>query len=153
MFLLEKKYNIGYTAGVYDLFHNGHLNLLKKAKAQCDYLIVAVSTDELVMEYKNKTPIIRYEERKAIVESIRYVDKVVPQINRNKIEAFNTHKFNTMFVGDDWQGSDVFNEVDDYMRTRGGQVEFLPYTQEVSSTILREVLNKIYGEEKLNVRL
>ncbi|WP_409252141.1 adenylyltransferase/cytidyltransferase family protein [Bacillus sp. SCS-153A] len=150
---MEKKYNVGYTAGVYDLFHNGHLNLLKRAKEQCDYLIVAVSTDELVMKYKNKTPIIPYEERKAIVESIKYVDEVVPQVNRDKIEAYKKYNFDVMFVGDDWKGSDVFEKVDNFMRERGGCVEFLPYTQNVSSTILRDVLNKIYNGEKENVRV
>lgn len=150
---MEKKYKLGYTSGVYDLFHNGHLNLLKRAKEQCEYLIVAVSTDELVMKYKNKTPIIPFAERKAIVESIKYVDKVVPQINRDKIEAYEKLNFDVMFVGDDWKGSDVFARVDDYMRVRGGCVEYLPYTQNVSSTILRDVLNKIYSGEKENVRL
>ncbi len=150
---MEKKYNVGYTAGVYDLFHNGHLNLLKKAKEQCDYLIVAISTDELVMKYKNKTPIIPYEERKAIVESIKYVDEVVPQVNRDKIAAYNKYNFDVMFVGDDWKGSDVFEKVDTYMRERGGCVEYLPYTQNVSSTILRDVLNKIYSGEEENVRV
>lgn len=139
-----KKYKIGYTAGVYDLFHIGHLNLLKKAKEQCEYLIVAVSTDELVKSYKNKTPVIPYEERKAIVESIKYVDEVVPQNHRNKIEAYDYYKFDVMFVGDDWKGSAVFNEVDKYMRKNGGCVEYIPYTQNISSTILTGVLNKIY---------
>lgn len=148
---MDKKYEVGYTAGVYDLFHNGHLNLLKKAKEQCEYLIVAVSTDELVMEYKNKKPIIPFEERKAIVESIKYVDKVVPQVNRDKIAAYEKYQFDVMFVGDDWKGSDVFDKVDSYMREHGGSVEYLPYTQNVSSTILRDVLNKIYSGEKENV--
>lgn len=150
---MDKKYSVGYTAGVYDLFHNGHLNLLKRAKEQCDYLIVAVSTDELVMKYKNKTPIIPYEERKAIVESIKYVDEVVPQVNRDKIEACKKYNFDVMFVGDDWKGSDVFEKVDTYMRERGGCVEYLPYTQNVSSTILRDVLKKIYSGEEENVRV
>jgi glycerol-3-phosphate cytidylyltransferase len=150
---MDKRYNVGYTAGVYDLFHNGHLNLLKRAKEQCDYLIVAVSTDELVIKYKNKVPIISYEERKAIVESIKYVDEVVPQVDRDKIAAFEKYKFDVMFVGDDWKGSDVFERVDSYMRQYGGCVEYLSYTQNVSSTILRDVLNKIYGGEKENVRL
>ncbi|MFC4620460.1 adenylyltransferase/cytidyltransferase family protein [Camelliibacillus cellulosilyticus] len=150
---MNKNYVVGYTAGVFDLFHKGHLNLLKKAKEQCDYLIVAVSTDQLVMEYKNKTPIIPYEERKAIVESIRFVDMVVPQVHRDKIAAFEKYHFDVMFVGDDWKGSSVFESVDAYMRKRGGCVVYLPYTQNVSSTMLREVLNKIYSGEKGNVHL
>jgi glycerol-3-phosphate cytidylyltransferase len=141
---MNKKYRIGYTAGVYDLFHIGHLNIIKKAKEQCEYLIVAVSTDELVESYKNKTPVIPYEERKAIVESIKYVDEVVPQINRDKIQAYDQYHFDVMFVGDDWRGNDVFEKVDSYMREHGGCVEYIPYTQNVSSTLLKDVLNKIY---------
>lgn len=142
---MKEGYVIGYTTGVYDMFHIGHLNVLKKAKDKCDYLIVGVSTDELVHCYKNKTPIIPYEERKAIVEAIKYVDKVVPQENRNKKEAFDKYKFDVIFVGDDWKGSDVFNEVDLYMKQHGAiGVEYIPYTQNISSTILKETLKKIY---------
>lgn len=144
---MEKKYKVGYTAGVYDLFHVGHLNILEKAKEQCDYLIVAVSTDELVMKYKNKVPVIPYEERKAIVEAIKYVDKVVPQVNRDKISAYEQYKFDVMFVGDDWKSNDVFEKVDAYMRERGGCVEYLPYTKNVSSTLIKETLNKIYNRK------
>lgn len=142
-----KKYKIGYTAGVYDLFHVGHLNILKKAKEQCEYLIVAVSTDDLVQKYKNKTPIIPYEERKNIVESIKYVDKVVPQKERDKIAAFEEYKFDVMFVGDDWKNSEVFSNVDQHMKQNGSSgVIYIPYTQNVSSTILRDVLTKIYND-------
>jgi glycerol-3-phosphate cytidylyltransferase len=94
----KKKYNVGYTSGVYDLFHVGHLNILRRAKEQCEYLIVAISTDELVQQYKNKTPVIPYEERKAIVEAIKYVDEVVPQVNRDKIAAFEKHHFELFIV-------------------------------------------------------
>ena len=141
---MEKKYKVGYTTGVFDLFHIGHLNILRRAKEMCEYLIVGVSTDELVREYKNKTPVIPFEERKAIVEAIKYVDEVVPQENRDKIAAFDKYKFDVMFVGDDWKGSDVFNQVDRYMKENGGVgVEYMPYTQNTSSTILKEKLNKI----------
>ena len=92
---------IGYTTGVYDMFHIGHLNILRRAKEQCDYLIVGVSTDELVQHDKHKTPIIPLAERMKIVEAIRYVDKVVPQPNKNKIEAWEKYHFNKMFVGSD----------------------------------------------------
>ncbi len=144
---MSKKYKIGYTAGVYDLFHVGHLNILKRAKEQCECLIVAVSTDELVEAYKQKKPIIPYEERKAIVEAIKYVDEVVPQENRNKKEAFDKFRFDVMFVGDDWKGSEVFQEVDAYMKENGAQgVVYLPHTDGISSTQLRENLKN--KEEK-----
>jgi glycerol-3-phosphate cytidylyltransferase len=134
----EKKKIVGYTSGVFDMFHIGHLNILRQAKEKCDYLIVAVSTDELVQQYKGKTPIIPFEDRVAIVSAIKYVDEAVPQINRNKIESFEKYKFDVMFHGDDWKGSDVFREVDDYMRRRGGKVCYLKHTDGISSTILRK---------------
>lgn len=134
---------IGYTTGVFDMFHIGHLNILKRAKEQCDYLIVGVSTDELVQNYKNKLPIIPYAERAAIVESIKYVDKVIPQQNRDKIAAFKEIKFNKMFVGDDWKGKMLFVEVEKYLNEHGAEVVYFPYTQGTSSSILREkILNK-----------
>jgi len=144
---MDKKYKVGYTAGVFDLFHVGHLNILKRAKERCDYLMVAVSTDELVQSYKNKKPIIPYKERNAIVEAIKYVDEVVPQINRDKIAAYMQYHFDVMFVGDDWKGNEVFEEVNAFMHEHGACVEYLPYTQNISSTFLKNVLSKI-NEEK-----
>ena len=137
-----KKYRLGYTAGVFDLFHVGHLNILKKAKEYCDELIVGVSTDELVSNYKNKVPIIPYEERIAIVSAIKYVDKVVPQVNRNKFEAWENLKFDVMFVGDDWKGSKLFTEVEHQFREVGVDIVYFPYTQGTSSTMLREKISK-----------
>lgn len=134
---------IGYTTGVFDMFHIGHLNILKRAKEQCDYLIVGVSTDELVQNYKNKTPIIPFEERKAIVEAIKYVDKVVPQKNRDKYSAYEEYKFNVMFVGDDWKGKPLFEEVEKRFKEVGVEVVYFPYTKGTSSTILKEKLEKI----------
>lgn len=134
---------IGYTTGVFDLFHIGHLNILQRAKEQCDYLIVGVSTDELVEQYKHKKPVISYEERSRIVEAIRYVDKVVPQVNRNKMEAWEQLHFDRMFVGDDWKGSPLFNEMEEKFRPLGVQIIYFPYTNGTSSTFLKDVLNKI----------
>lgn len=107
-----KKYKVGYTTGVFDLFHVGHLNILKKAKEQCDYLIVGVSTDEIVKVYKKKKPIIPFKERFAIVGAIKYVDKVIPQITMDKYEAWKKLKFNVIFHGDDWKGSKMYDEIE-----------------------------------------
>lgn len=137
---------IGYTAGVFDLFHIGHLNILKRAKEQCDYLIVAVSTDELVQEYKHKTPVIGYEERMEIVKSIRYVDEAVPQVNRDKFAAWKKYRFNKMFVGDDWKGSPLFRAVEQQFRKVGVEVVYFPYTKVTSSTLLKETLARISRE-------
>lgn len=134
---------IGYTTGVFDLFHMGHLNIIKRAKEQCDYLIVGVSTDELVEKYKNKRPIIAYEERVAIVEAIKYVDKVVPQTSRDKMAAWETYGFHKMFVGDDWKGSALFNELEEKFEPLGVEIVYFPYTGGVSSTKLAKILGEI----------
>ena len=135
----EKKI-IGYTTGVFDMFHIGHLNILKRAKEQCDYLIVGVSTDEVVEEYKKKTPIIKFEERISIVEAIKYVDEVVPQTTMDKMEAWKQLKFDVMFHGSDWKGSDMYNHIIEKFNNVGVKVIFLPHTEGVSSTLLTEVL-------------
>ena len=135
---------IGYTTGVYDMFHMGHLNILKRAKEQCDYLIVGVSTDELVQHDKNKTPI-PFEERCAIVEAIRYVDKVVPQTDKNKFAAWEKYHFNKMFVGSDWKGSPQWNRYEKQFAPVGVEIIYLDHTDGISSTILRDKLNMIYG--------
>ncbi len=133
-----KPYKVGYTTGVFDLFHVGHLNILRKAKAECDLLIVGVSTDELVLEYKQRLPVIPYEERKLIVEGIRYVDKVVPQLNRDKIAAWEHLLFDVMFVGDDWKGDALFSEVEKRFNQVGVEVVYFPYTRGVSTTMVKE---------------
>ncbi len=138
-----KKYKVGYTTGVFDMFHVGHLNILKRAKEHCDYLIVGVSTDELVMSYKKKMPIIPFEERAAIVQSIEFVDLVVAQENRDKIAAQRQLQFDVMFVGDDWKGKPLFMEVEKEFKKIGVDVVYFPYTKETSSTILREKLMAI----------
>lgn len=138
-----RNYKIGYTTGVYDMFHIGHLNILKRAKEQCDYLIVGVSTDDVVKSYKNKTPIIPFEERIAIVQELKCVDKAVPQNNMNKMEAWEKLHFNALFHGSDWKGSDMYNKMIDEFAQVGVDVVFLPHTEGVSSTLLSEVLHKL----------
>ncbi len=134
---------IGYTTGVFDLFHIGHLNILRRAKEQCDYLIVGVSTDELVEQYKHKRPVISFEERCEIVKAIRYVDEVVPQFDRDKFAAWERLQFNRMFVGDDWKGSAIFTQLQERLRPHGVEIIYFPYTKETSSTFLKETLKKI----------
>lgn len=129
---------IGYTTGVFDMFHIGHLNILRRAKEQCDYLIVGVSTDELVESYKNKTPIIPFEHRAAIVEAIKYVDRVVPQTSMNKIDAWHKLHFDLMFHGSEWKGTDLYNEIEKSLAEVGARVIYLEPTKGISSTILRE---------------
>ncbi|EJT6534348.1 adenylyltransferase/cytidyltransferase family protein [Clostridium perfringens] len=135
-----KKYKVGYTTGVFDMFHIGHLNIIKRAKEQCDYLIVGVSTDELVQEYKNKKPIIPFYERCEIVKALEYVDKVVAQENRDKFWAWKKLNFDVMFVGDDWKGKSLFVEVEEEFKKVGVDIVYFPYTKDTSSTILREKL-------------
>lgn len=139
---MEKK-RIGYTTGVFDMFHIGHLNILRQAKAKCDYLIVGVSTDEVVQQYKQKTPIIGFMERMAIVGAIRYVDEVVPQTSMDKMEAWKKLHFDVMFHGSDWKGSDMYNKIVDEFNAVGVEVEFLPHTEGVSSTMLADILQDL----------
>lgn len=133
---------IGYTTGVYDLFHIGHLNLLRKAKSMCDYLIVGVSTDELV-GYKNKHAVIPFEERKQIVKGIRYVDEVVTQENMDKLEAWKKYRFNVMFVGDDWKGTEKWNRIETQLEAVGVKVVYFPYTKGTSSTLINQTLHDL----------
>lgn len=132
---------IGYTTGVFDMFHIGHLNILQRAKARCDYLIVGVSTDELVQHDKNKTPIIPFADRCAIVEAIKYVDKVVPQPDKNKYAAWERYHFNKMFVGSDWKGTEAWNRFEKQFAPIGVEIVYLDHTDGISSTILRDKLN------------
>lgn len=129
---------IGYTTGVYDMFHIGHLNILRRAKEMCDYLIVGVSTDELVKRDKNKTPIIPFEDRCAIVEAIKYVDKVVPQEDKNKFGAWEKYHFNRMFVGSDWKGTPQWNSYEEQFSKVDVEIVYFPHTDGISSSILRE---------------
>ncbi|MBC1231938.1 adenylyltransferase/cytidyltransferase family protein [Listeria booriae] len=138
-----KKYKLGYTSGVFDLFHIGHLNILKKAKEQCEHLIVAVSTDELVQSYKNKTPVIPFAERLEIVQAISFVDEVTAQTTRDKIAAMEKFQFDVMFVGSDWKGSPLFTETERILKANGVDVVYFPYTSNTSSTLLTQTLNKI----------
>lgn len=127
------------------MFHIGHLNILKKAKEQCEFLIVGITSDELV-SYKNTKAIIPHEERMEIVENIRFVDQVVEQVSMDKMKAWKKYKFDVMFVGSDWKGTDKWNEFERQFKEVGVDIIYFPYTKGTSSTQLREVLHKIMNE-------
>jgi glycerol-3-phosphate cytidylyltransferase len=133
---------MGYTSGVYDLFHIGHLNLLRNAKSMCDKLIVGVTTDELV-KYKNSKAVIPFEERMEIVRSIEYVDAVVAQEDMNKYEIWKKLKFDIMFVGDDWYESDKWNSIEEKLNDVNVRVVYFPYTKGTSSTLINKTLLNI----------
>ncbi|MDP3013813.1 MAG: adenylyltransferase/cytidyltransferase family protein [Candidatus Subteraquimicrobiales bacterium] len=136
---------IGYTTGVYDLFHIGHLNLLRNAKAMCDKLIVGVTTDELVA-YKLKKAVIPFTERLEIVRSIKYVDAVIPQETMDKLEAWKKLRFDVMFVGDDWYQNDKWKDIEEQFNHVGVKIVYFPYTKGTSSTLLNEILLKLRDE-------
>lgn len=138
---------IGYTTGVFDMFHIGHLNILKKAKEKCDYLIVGVSTDELVKSYKNKEPIIPFEHRCEIVAALNVVDEVVAQKNRNKIKQFQEINYDVLFVGDDWKGSPIFNELEAELKKFNAEIKYFEYTTEISSSKLKTIIQNTYNLE------
>lgn len=137
-----KPYKVGYTTGVFDMFHIGHLNILRRAKEQCEYLIVGVSTDELVRKYKHKTPMICFGDRIEIVKAIRYVDRVVVQETMDKYEAWNRLHFNAVFHGNDWKNTPMYNELVQKLETVGVDVVFLPYTNGISSTVLSQEISR-----------
>jgi glycerol-3-phosphate cytidylyltransferase len=135
-----KKHKTGYTTGVYDLFHIGHLNIIKRAKEMCEYLIVGVSTDELVLNYKGQSPVISFDERFEIVSSIKFVDKVVVQSSMDKLAAWHEHKFDVIFHGDDWKNSDIYKQAEAELRKHGVEFVYFPYTQTTSSTLIAQYL-------------
>ena len=139
---------IGYTTGVFDLFHVGHLNVLKRAKRMCNELIVGVTTDELVYERKNKYPVISFTERVEIVKAIRYVDEIVVQDSMDKILAWEKLKFNIMFVGDDWKDTEKWNEIEIQMNNVGVSIMYLPYTKTTSSSMINVTLEKFNNKNQ-----
>lgn len=138
----DEKMLIGYTSGVYDLFHIGHLNLLKNAKGLCDKLIVGVTSDELV-SYKKKKAVINHTDRMEIVRNIKFVDAVVPQNDMDKFKMWEQLKFDIMFVGDDWFKSEKWKALDKKFKEVGVKIIYFPYTQGTSSTIINEALKDL----------
>ncbi len=133
---------IGYTAGVFDLFHVGHLNLLRNAKGMCDKLIVGVSTDELV-KYKGKTPVIPFSDRIEIIRNLRCVDAVIPQEDMDKLATCKKLKASIMFVGDDWYNSEKWQEYEAQFAKEGIQIVYFPYTKNISSTQISKALKHL----------
>lgn len=143
-----KKYRIGYTCGVFDLFHVGHLNLLERCKEQCDYLIVGMCDDKYVREVKKKEPVINEDDRLRILNALKCVDraeKVDIETTNDKMLAWNRFKFDVLFSGDDWKGSERYLKTEEQFKKIGASIEYLPYTQGLSSSGIKK---KISGEEK-----
>ena len=144
---MEKKMKIGYTCGVYDLFHVGHLNLFERCKKHCDYLIVGVCDDDYVRTVKGKEPVINEKDRARIVGALKVVDEAViidTKVTVDKMLALKKFGFNKLFVGDDWKGTPRFIETEKQFKENQIDVEilFLPYTKSVSTSKLREELKK-----------
>ncbi len=140
---------IGYTTGVFDLFHVGHVKILQNAKSLCDRLIVGVTIDDLV-QYKNKKAVIPFEERIQIVRSIRYVDAAVEQHTMDKMDAWRRYKFNVMFVGDDWYQSNNWQYLEKEFNGIGVRIIYFPYTNGTSSTLINDVLNNLRGDHAIS---
>ena len=142
---------IGYSAGVYDLFHVGHLNLLKNAKGMCDKLVVGITTDELVT-YKGKHSMIPYEDRMEIVRSIKYVDAVVPQSNMDKLTMCKKLGASILFVGDDWYGTEKWKNYEKEFSESGVQIIYFPYTKGVSSTLITQTLLQVRDNPETSIK-
>jgi len=133
---------IGYTTGVFDLFHIGHLNLLRQAKSRCNFLIVGVTVDNLVKQYKNIDPVIPFDQRIQIISSLRCVDMAVPQTTMLKTDAWDLYHFDVMFVGSDWENTERWNKFGKDFSEIGVDIVYIPYTKSISSTKLRGILNE-----------
>ena len=145
-----KKYKIGYTQGTYDMFHVGHLNLIKHAKEKCEFLIVGVNSDELVKEYKHKTPVINENERAEIVRNIKSVDQCVITNTLDKIVAREKFHFDAIFIGDDWKGNPRWIQTEKDLKKLGVDLVFLPHTNGISSTALTSVIKDILDDNPKN---
>ena len=138
----EKKFKIGYTTGTFDLFHVGHLNLLEKAKENCEILIVGVSTDELVKGYKGELPVIPFEDRIRIVGALKCVDKVIAQKTLNKLDVLPDIQYDVLFHGDDWKNTKMYNEIEEKLREQKVSCIYFPYTKSVSTKSIKERIQK-----------
>ena len=135
---MEKKYKIGYTDGVYDLFHIGHLNMIQTAKEHCEYLIVGVHGDDVVEGYKNHKPIINENDRKRIIESVKGVDRAEINRFRDKLKLWELYHFDVIFIGDDWKGTERWNNFEKVLAEINVDVVYVPYTQGISTTDIKK---------------
>ncbi|MBQ1406592.1 MAG: adenylyltransferase/cytidyltransferase family protein [Eubacterium sp.] len=136
---MDKKYKVGLLMGVFDMYHIGHLNLIKRAKEQCEFLRIAVLSDELVMKFKQKYPVIPLDERMEILRSVRYVDEVVPIYDDpSRLIEFDRRPFDCFFSGDDYSENEYWKWEKNELRKRGSDIVFFPYTESQSSTKIRE---------------
>jgi glycerol-3-phosphate cytidylyltransferase len=136
---------VGYAAGAFDLFHIGHLNILKHAKSQCDYLIAGVVSDEMLELTKGITPVIPLAERLEIVRSIEYVDEAVAETVPDKLDTWRELRFDVFFKGDDWRGTEKGMRLEREFAAVGVEVVYFPYTMTTSSTQLRQALAALAG--------
>ena len=136
----KQKYNTGYTDGVYDLFHVGHLNMIQTAKKYCEYLIVGVHGDDVVEDYKRRRPIINETDRKRIIESVKGVDRAEINRFRDKLKLWELYRFDVIFIGDDWKGTERWNHFEKVLAEINVDVVYVPYTKGISTTDIR---NKI----------
>ena len=134
---------VGYVPGVFDMFHIGHLNILRASRERCDRLIAGVVTDEVVETMKGYRPIVPLEERMEILRAVRYVDDVVVDTSADKREVWRDHRFDVLFKGDDWQHSERGERLERQMADVGVAVAYLPYTPHTSSTVLRQTLDRL----------
>tara|TARA_B100000767_G_scaffold270617_1_gene294664 strand:+ start:3505 stop:3927 length:423 start_codon:yes stop_codon:yes gene_type:complete len=134
---------IGYTTGVFDLFHIGHLNIIKESKKKCDYLIVAVSSDELAFKLKKKKPVIPFQERIEIIKSLKYVDRAVEEKVDDKTKVKKKYKINIIFKGDDWKNTRKWNQLEKELKKQNIKTMFIKYTKKTSSSLIKKILNKM----------
>ena len=137
-----KKYKTGYTDGVFDLFHIGHLNMIQTAAGECERLIVGVHSDDVVEEYKHKRPIINEEDRRRIIASIKGVDEAVTTRFRDKLRLWEMYHFDVVFIGDDWRGTKRWSNFEKILANVGVDVVYVPYTKGISTTDIRDIIAK-----------
>ena len=137
------KPRIGYAPGVYDLFHIGHLRLLARAREHCDHLVAGVVSDEMATRAKGRAPVVPLEERLEIVRHIRFVDDAVAEVLPEKLDTWQTVRFDVIFKGDDWQGTPKGDKLERDFASVGVEVVYLPYTAHTSSTVLRRALDAL----------